>query len=391
MKRSLYIFLAIVLGVSACEQDTTDAQEKRRELQEARNEYQALKERISKLETELKEIDPDYARESHKAVLVSTFVASKNTFEHKVDVRGSVQTRRNVVVSAQLPGTIQTVHVREGQKVSKGQLLVSLDTDVIRSNINELKSSLELAKTMYERQSRLWDQKIGTEVQYLQAKNNVESLESKLAAANAQLDQALIRAPFTGAVDEVQAREGEMASPGIPLVRVTSPEDMYIHADVSERFLGKVVTGDEVEIYFPVQDKRISSVISSVSNVINPENRTFRVEVRIPKNDLTLKPNQVSILEIRDYVNDEAITVPTRLILRDDAGEYVYSITNTDNNKVAKKVRVKSGMTYDGRTEIVEGLQGNEEIVDKGFRDVAEGVEVAIATTEEIDEAPNVN
>lgn len=392
MKKSLYIVLALVIGVSACEQDTSDSLEKRRELQEARNEYQALKERITKLETELREIDPEYASQSHKAVLVSTFVTEKNTFEHKVDVRGTVESRRNVIITAQVPGLIQNVHVREGQRVNKGQLLVSLDAEILQSNIQELKSALELANTMYERQTRLWEQKIGTEVQYLQAKNNKESLESKLAAANAQLDQTIIRSPFSGTVDEVNARIGEMASPGLPLLRITSPEDMYIYADVSERFLGKVVTGDEVEIYFPVQDKRLSSVISSVSSVINPENRTFRVEVRLPKTETVLKPNQVSILEIRDYLNKEAISVPTRLILRDDQGEYVYAVaSNGGNNKVATKVRVKSGMTYDGKTEIVEGLQGSEELVDKGFRDIAEGVEVAIASSEELIEATSLN
>lgn len=391
MKNLFYIVLALVLAVAACGQENSDANEKRQELKEARKEYQALKDKITSLEQELKEIDPEYAQESSNAILVSTFVASKSPFEHKVEVRGSVESRKNVVISAQVPGTIERVHVKEGQKVNKGQVLISLDADIIQSNIQELKTALELANTMYEKQQRLWEQKIGTEVQYLQAKNAKESTESKLAAANAQLNQAIIKAPFNGVVDEIPAREGEMASPGLPLIRVTSPEDMYIHADVSERFLGKVAPGDKVEVYFPVQDKRISSVISSVSGVINSENRTFRVEVRLPKTDILLKPNQVSILEIRDYVNDDAITIPTRLILRDDEGEYVYAVAKNDKGNLATKVRVKSGMTYNGKTEIVDGLKGNEELVDKGFRDVAEGVEVAIATSEDTKKLSGIN
>lgn len=384
MKNSIFVVLTFVLILPGCQQDTSDAVEKKKELQEARKEYQALKDKITKLEGELKEIDPEYAKETDKAVMVSTLVASKTSFEHKVDIRGSVASRKNVLISAQIPGMIQNVHVREGQKVNKGQVLVSLDADIIRSNIKELRTALELANIMYEKQARLWEQKIGTEVQYLQAKNNKESLESKLVTTNAQLDQAIIRAPFSGNIDEVHARSGETTSPGAPLIRIMSPEDMYIHADVSERFMGKVVTGDKVEVYFPVQDKKISTVISSVSSMINPENRTFRIEVRLPKTDFVLKPNQVSILEIRDYFKDEAFSIPTRLILRDDEGEYVYAIAKNNNDIVATKLRVKSGLSYGGKTEILEGLKGNEELVDKGFRDIAEGVEVAIAPSEEV-------
>ncbi|MDQ3392991.1 MAG: efflux RND transporter periplasmic adaptor subunit [Bacteroidota bacterium] len=391
MKKSIYIILVFALAVTACGGDNSDAAEKRKELQEARKEYQSLKEKIAKLETDLKEIDPDYAQESHKAILVSTITAKKNPFEHKVDVRGAVASRKNVLISGQVPGVIQNVHVVEGQEVNKGQLLVSLDAQIIKSSINELNSALELANTLNEKQTRLWEQKIGTEVQYLQAKNNKESIESKLATAQAQLNQAIIRAPFKGIVDEVQARQGEMSSPGMPLVRITSPDDMYIQADVSERYVGKVVTGDKVEVYFPVQDKRLISSISSVSSVINAENRTFRVEVKLPKTEAVLKPNQVTILEIIDYVNPEAIALPTRLILRDDQGEYVYAIAKNNNNNVATKVRVKSGLSYNGQTEILEGLKGSEELVDKGFRDITEGVEVAIAANEETKKVSNIN
>src|SRR5690606_30700 len=226
--------------------------------------------------------------------------------------------------------------------------------------------------------------KIGTEMQYLQAKNTKESLESRLSAAQAQLSQAIVRAPFSGSVDQVPAREGEMAAPGTPLVRLNSPQDMYIEAEVSERYLGKIAKGDAVEVYFPIQDQRINTTIAAVSDVINAENRTFRLDVRLPQVDFKLKPNQVTVLKVTDYTHKEAVAVPTHLVLKDDKGEYVYSIENKDKNTVAKKVRVKSGLTYDGVTEIVEGLSGEEVLIDKGFRDVAEGVHVAIATQDEI-------
>ena len=378
-------------GDSKPQEKSSEAKEIKEELDAARKEYQALREKIDKLEGDLKKADPAYAKESDKAILVSSFVPSKSPFEHRVEVRGSVASRKNVLITAQNPGTIEKVHVKEGQRVTKGQLLISQDADVIRSNIKELKTSLELANTLYERQSRLWEQKIGTEVQYLQAKNNKESLESKLAATNAQLDQSIIRAPFNGTIDEVPAREGEIAAPGVPLVRITSPEDMFIQGEVSERFLGKVAPGDKVEIYFPVLDQTLESTISSVSNIINPENRTFRVEVNLPKTSSQLKPNQVTILEIRDYFKKETFSIPTRLILKDNSGEYVYGIDKANSTTVAKKIRVKSGVTYDGKTEILEGLTGNEELIDKGFRDVAEDVEVAITTGGDISEVAKYN
>lgn len=383
--KSNYLVILFVLTATACSQDdNAKLEQKKKELAEARKEYQDLRTKINTLEAELKELDPELKAEGDKAILVSSFVPKRNTFQHKFDVRGTVKSKRNVLMSAEIPARIDRVHVREGQTVSKGQLLVSLDADILNNSIKELQTQLELANTIYERQARLWEQKIGTEVQYLQAKNNKEALESRLATTKAQVAQASVRAPFSGSVDEVPAREGEMASPGIPLVRLTSPDEMYIEAEVSERFLGKVVPGDRVEVQFPIQDKSVESTIAAISEVINPENRTFRVDVKLPKANLDLRPNQVAILQITDYVKKDAVTIPTRLVLRDDQGEYVYAIEKKDKTNVAKKIRVKSGMTYSGQTEIVDGLNGDEELIDKGFRDVAEGVHVAIAKPEEI-------
>lgn len=380
-----HILIVLAFSVAACSQESgSEVEQKKKALADARKEYQELRNKINTLETELKQIDPEFAKENDKAILVSSFVPGKNTFQHKFDVRGSVKSKRNVLMSAEVPARINRVHVRQGQNVTKGQLLVSLDADVLNNSIKELETQLELANTIYERQARLWEQKIGTEVQYLQAKNNKESLESKLATVKSQIAQSSVRAPFSGSVDEVPAREGEMASPGVPLVRLTSPEDMYIEAEVSERYLGKVVPGDRVDVQFPMQEESIESTIAAVSDVINPENRTFRVDVRLPSTRIELRPNQVTILQITDYIKKDAIAVPTRLVLRDDQGEYVYAIEKKGSDNVAKKVRIKSGLTYSGQTEILEGLQGNEQLIDKGFRDVAEGVQVAIAKPEEI-------
>lgn len=380
--KNTFTLLTLIAFLAACGNGASDAETKKKELETAQKEYEEMRAKITKLEQELKEIDPEYAKETNKSILVSTFVAAKKPFEHKIEARGSVASRRNVMVSAQVGGAIERVHVREGQRVSQGQVLVSLDADIIRNSIKELKTSLELANSIYEKQAKLWDQKIGTEVQYLQAKNNKDALESKLATANTQLAQAIVRAPFNGTVDNVPAREGELAAPGTPLVRITSPEDMYITADISERFIGKLSVGAKVDVYFPVQDATIDSQITSVSEVINPENRTFQIEVKLPKSNLILKPNQVAVLTLRDYFNKASFVVPTRLIQQDNKGQYIYKVEKKENT-IATKLYVKAGLSYDGNTEVTEGITEGDTLVDKGFRDLTDGVEIAISNVDE--------
>jgi membrane fusion protein (multidrug efflux system) len=376
-----YLIALVVLVAVACSSPSdknSDLETKKKELETAHVELATLNEKIAALEKEIAEADPTFARQINKAILVSTFVAEKKPFEHKVEMRGAVQSRKNILISAQTGGEIQKVHVREGQNVSKGQVLVSLNADIIRNSIAELKTSLELATSVYEKQTKLWEQKIGTEIQYLQAKNNKESLDRRLATAYSQLDQAIVKAPFSGTIDQLPAREGEVASPGMPLVRVVSLEDTYIKADVSERFIGKFKAGDPVEIYFPSQDKKLMSKISSVSQVINAENRTFVVETQLPKVDFPVKPNQVVVLNLRDYMSEATLAVPTRIIQKDEDGQYIFTIDDRNGRLLAKKTHITTGIASFTETEIVDGLTGNEQIVDQGYRDLTEGVEVEI-------------
>lgn len=384
--KTQYLFPIILLIVAACGGSDGDKnlEAKKEELNKARAQLQEVKGTITQLEKEISELDPEFAGQNTKAILVSTFIAEKKPFEHKVEVRGSVESRRNVFLSAQTGGEIKRINVQEGQRVSQGQTLIELDADVIRKSIAELKTSLELATTVYERQAKLWDQKIGTEVQYLQAKNNKESLENKLSTTYAQLNLAMVKAPFNGTVDQLPARVGEMASPGVPLVRVVSTDEMYLKTDVSERFIGRFKAGDKVDIFFPLIDKTVTTVISSVGQVINEENRTFEVEAKLPKVDFVVKPNQVVILRLLDYVNEAALAVPTRLIQKDEDGQFIYIVDKRESGPVARKIHVVAGITSDKETEIAEGLKGDEQIVDKGFRELTEGVEVMISNNDAV-------
>jgi len=374
-----YLIIAITALAVACNapaDKNANLETKKKQLEQAQVELAGLKDKIAALEKEIGEADPTFAQQINKAILVTTFVAEKKPFEHKVEVRGSVESRKNILISAQTGGEIQRVHVREGQNVSKGQVLVSLNADIIRNSIAELKTSLELANSVYEKQSRLWEQKIGTELQYLQAKNNKESLERRLNTAYAQLDQAIVKAPFSGTIDQLPAREGEIAAPGLPLVRVVSLEDTYIKADVSERFIGKFKAGDPVEVYFPSQNKKLTTKIASVSQVINAENRTFIVEVQLPRVNFTVKPNQVVVLNLRDYMSEATLAVPTRIIQKDEDGQFIFTVDDRDGRLLAKKIHITTGITSMTETEVLAGLMGNEQIVDEGYRDLTEGVEV---------------
>jgi RND family efflux transporter MFP subunit len=379
MKNKFYLATFIVLAAACSKPAESSLDEKKAELEQARKEAAKLNAKIATLEKEISAKDPEFAKQNSKAILVSTFVAEKRPFEHKAELRGIVESRKNVLITAQTGGEIKRVHVREGQRVSKGQTLVSLDAEIIQNTIAELKTSLELATAVYERQAKLWAQKVGTEIQYLQAKNNKESLERRLATAYSQLDQAIVKAPFAGTVDQLPAKEGEVAAPGMPLVRLVSLDESYIKADVSERFIGKFKAGDPAEIFFPATDQRVNSTITAVSQVINPENRTFVVEVKLPKVNFTVKPNQVVVLQLRDYVSEATLAVPTRIIQTDEEGQFLFVVDNRGEKFLARKVHVKTGIMSKAETEILEGLEGSEMIVNEGYRDLTEGVEVVVA------------
>lgn len=374
----LYVVGAVLL--SSCGAEDLDS--KKAKLSELRTEASSISTQISQLEQEISQLDPEFGKNENNIILVTTTNIQPKVFEHKIEVRGTVESRKNVMVSAEVSGRITTIKVSEGQSVKKGEVLLSLDAVIIRNNIAELNTSLELAEIVFERQSNLWDKKIGTEIQYLESKNMKESIERKLTTAKSQLAQATVRAPFAGSVDQIPVKVGEMATPGAPLVRIVNPNDMYIKADVSENYIGKFKKGESVEIYFPSQDKNLPSVISSVGQVINKNNRTFAVEIELSGVDFIIKPNQVSILKMIDYINETAYLVPTKLIQRDNKGTFIYSAKKKDNTLVAQKIHVETGLSFNSQTEITAGLQGNEIMIDKGFRDVTQGVEVKVSTAQ---------
>lgn len=370
--------LALTLSIVAAGCGGSDLDSKKQELATAKSEAKALKAKIAELETEIASIEGVEGKRTN-AVLVNFESIQPSSFNHTIDVRGNVASRTNISLSAEAAGRILAVTVVEGKKVKKGQVLVRLDNEILQNNQAEVKTALDLAEAVYDRQAALWEKNIGTEIQYLEAKNRKESLERQLATLNSQISKSVIRAPFTGTVDAVDARVGEMAQPGMPLVRIVNQNQMYLEAQVSERYIGKFRIGDKVGVYFPIQDKTIESEITSISEVINLENRTFSMEFKLPSVDFIVKPNQVVVLNMIDYRASDSIIVPTELILTDAEGKFVYTLIDGENELRATKTRIEVGLTSKGKTEITEGLAQGDRVVLQGHRDLTEGAIVQVA------------
>lgn len=372
VKKFLPLFALVVLAASCSK--PSELESKKAELESLKSQLSEINASIKTLEDELSKLDPEFAAQNKKSILITTAPAQKGEFVHFVEVTGSVLSKKNVSISAETGGRILEVPAIEGMRVSKGQILARIDSESIQRSIDELQTNLDLAQTIFEKQERLWKQQIGTEVQYLEAKSRKEGLERNLASLKTQLDRSYVRAPFNGTVETVNVRLGELVQPGTPVVQFVGESDLFIEADISEAYIGVLSKGDSVDVSFPSISKTIQTKVSAVGAIINPNNRTFKVEVFLP-NMPEVKPNMISVLKIQDYKNPNGVTVPGHLILSDTKGDYVFVV----ENGMAKKRYVKRGKAYANQTEIIEGLQGNETLVDKGFREVGDNFSVNIA------------
>lgn len=363
--------LLLSIGVASCTGNDLDA--KKAELEGLKSQLSEITTQIKALEAELIAADPAFAA-AKKSLLITTVAATKGDFTHFVEVTGSVLSKKNVNISAETGGRILDIPAIEGMRMSKGQVLAKIDSESIQRSIEELENNLSLARTVFEKQDRLWTQKIGTEIQYLEAKSRKEGLEKSLASLRTQMAKAAVRAPFNGTVETVRVRVGELVQPDSQMFQFVGESDLFIEADISESYIGVLAKGDSVEITFPSIKKTITTKVSATGSIINPNNRTFKVEVFLPSLP-EVKPNMVSVLKIQDYKNKESVIVPSHLILADTKGDYLFAV----ENGVAKKKYVKRGYTSGDQTEIVEGLTGTEVLVDKGFREVGDNFSVNVA------------
>lgn len=374
-KMKTYIpLIAFAFLLGACENQPQGALETLQARRDSlKEEHGAMSDEISKLESQIALLDS-----SQQITKVSANRIDAQSFEHFFTSQANLEAEFNALVYPEINGTVTAIFVEEGQKVSKGQSILQLDTELIRKQITEIETQYALAEDIFNRQKNLWDQKIGSEVQYLQAKANKESLENSLATIKNQLSKATVTAPFAGVVDEIIPRIGEMGNPGMPVARVINLSELYIKADVSENYLTTLKEGMSADVVFPGVDT-LAAAISRIGSYINPENRTFKVRVDLKESSPYLKPNLFATLRIKDFAADSAVVLPTSSILQDYSGDnYVFVLRNASLDPKAQKRFIKTGMSYDGFTHIVEGLTPGEMVIDKGARKVIDGEMVKV-------------
>jgi RND family efflux transporter MFP subunit len=333
-----------------------------------------LSQQISILEQQIAELDTMRALQ-----VVSTASVQRGTFAHTFEVYGELNTDQNAQIVAEMGGLVTTIHVQEGQQVQKGQILVSLDTRALREQEQELQTRLELAETTFRKQEKLWKDKIGSEMQFLQAKNNRDALQNSLESLRAQIAKGNISAPFNGIVDEVFPKIGEVAMPGLPVARVVNLGNLYITADLSENYIGKVRVGDKVKVSFPATGKSGYAAITRTGDYVNPNNRTFKIKASVANEDGLLKPNMVARMEVQDFLADSAIIIPQTLIMEGSGNtKFVYVVDKSNTGAIARKRVVSVDRIFKGEAMITEGLAGNEELVNKGARSIRDGENIEI-------------
>lgn len=311
--------------------------------------------------------------------LVSVATVKDTLFNHYLDIQGNVNTKENILIQPEFSGTLSSLTVKAGQHVTKGQILGRVDDAGMSQQLASLENQYALAKTSFERQKNLWDKKIGSEIQFLQAQTQMVSAQKGVAQMRAQLSKTVIKAPFSGTIDEVFVEKGQVVAPSAQgLMRIVNLGNMYVSTSVPETYIGKLKIGTEVDVFLTSLGKTYKGKIRQVGNFINPSNRSFGIEIAVPNPENLLRPNQVAKLKIIDYVSKNAIVVPTNVVQEDGEGnKYVYTVTDS-NGKTgnAKKVLVKVGKSSDNLTEILSGLSANDIIVTEGVNTISDGMKL---------------
>ena len=345
--KKIIIFFTLMLVIVSCGQPESTTLEKLKTTKDSLKQALAIvNKEITKLDTTKKEV---------VLLVTSTNVVKKN-FQHKIELQGSVETDQNILINSETAGIIRSISIKEGQRVSKGQTLITIDAEILQNNIEEVNTSLEMASYMYEKQMSLNEKGLGTEVELESAKNQKKSLESKLRTLQSQRGKSVVRAPFSGVIDEIFTNTGEMASPQAPLLRLVNNKNVKVTAGVSESYLGQVKLGTAVDIYFPNQNEKvISSKITYMGSFVDPVNRTFRIHVAI-NNNSTFLPNQLAKIKITDLNIDSALVVNSQAILQDtDNNNYVYKMISEKGSQSMyklEKVYVKLIKSYENQSAI---------------------------------------
>lgn len=389
MKKVLSIILVstIIMSCGNKKKDSIEEIVKSNNLEKIKEKYAEVKTEEQAVLQKLKVLDSakKVLEGTKNLQLITTYEAKEEVFNHYLEIQGSVVTKQNIILYPEFTGTLTHVYVSEGQRVSKGQILAKIDDSGLGQQLAQVKVQEDLAKTTYERQKRLWEQNIGSEIQYLQAETNYKAQQSAVKQLEAQLSKTNVVAPFSGVIDDVISEQGSVVVPGqSPILRIVNLSDMYVEAEVPENFLPNVVPGKQVEAFFPVLNKKVSTKVRQVGNYINPNNRSFKIEVGIPNNNSDVKPNLTARLKINDYTNEKAILIPQNLISENSNGDqYIYVIKDIDslNRATAKQVFITTGKTQGDLIEVLSGLSFGDRIIKEGARSVQDGQLIEIMKT----------
>ena len=384
---SLITLTLLVLSCGSSSKDTIEDVIASNDLKSIRSKKTEIVAQQNEIKAQIKLLDEAIGRldENTKIPLITTFQIKEEAFSHFLELQGSVTTKDLMVIYPQFSGILTNVYVTEGQKVKKGQVLARIDDGGLSQQLAQLKIQAELSKTTFERQQRLWDQKIGSEMQYLQAKSNYESQTQAIAQLEQQVAKTVVTAPFSGSIDDVMSEQGSVVMPGqTALMRIVSLKNMYIVTDVPEKYVANIKRNKKVLVDFPILNKQMVSSIRQVGDYIDPNNRSFKVEISVPNDDSSIKPNLTAKLRINDYSSENALLIPQSVISENALGEqYIYVIKEKNGDEAtAEKTIIKTGMTQGDIIEVIEGLENGQEIILEGARSVNDGQKVKIINQE---------
>lgn len=369
MKKPLILLFSLFL-IFGCSSD------KKAELDKLMKERDELTAKIDLLTTEIAKTDTSVRVKNYVSVTVMPVTLS--TFKHYIEVQGKLDGEENVSATAQSMGLIKKLLVSEGDFVKKDQPLAIMNDDIMQTSLNQLQTQLGFVTDLYNRQKALWEQKIGSEVQYLSAKNNKEALENQIATLKEQIEMARIISPISGTVEEISIKVGQAVQPGLPLIKIINFSTAKVIAEVSETYSSNVKKGADVQVYFPDLQKEVLAKLDFSSKFINPINRTFQVIVKFVPKEIEYRANMITVLKINDYQKENSIVLPINYIQTENGVKYVYVAEGTDGNMVAKRKTIKIGKEYQGQVEVLEGLNVDEKVITMGFSDLEDGTPIKI-------------
>ncbi|WP_299498349.1 efflux RND transporter periplasmic adaptor subunit [Mucilaginibacter sp.] len=362
MKKLIYI--PVLLLMAACSQKPVD---KATELADLKKQQAEINSKIASLQV------GSAPQDSSKSADIGILKITETKFTHYVDIQGKIDAKDNVMAYPQSPGVITSIFVAPGQHVGRGQVLVQLDNSVLKENIIQAETQATLAKTLFQRQKNLWDQKIGTEVQFLQAQTQMQSAQKQVDALRQQADLYRITSPISGTIDQMDLKLGQVAQPGVTGIRIVNADILKVKADVPESYASRVNQGDNVKIVVPDGNDSLTAKLTFAAKAIDPTSRSFAIEIALPARK-TLRPNMTAIIKIADYNNSKAIVIPLNSVQKSEQGDYVY----VNNNGVAKRKNVKVGISYGSQAEIISGLANGDQLITAGASDLNDGDKVTV-------------